>query len=103
MFDTIEGFEWNEGNREKCQKHGVSIDEIESLFAGEVHVFPDVRHSEQETRFLAIGRTQAGRHVFLAFTLREGRAGKLIRPISARYMHATEVMHYEAQIASSPK
>jgi uncharacterized protein len=25
-------FDWDSGNRKKCQKHGVSIAEIESLF-----------------------------------------------------------------------
>ena len=27
------GFNWDAGNRKKCQKHGVSIAEIESVFS----------------------------------------------------------------------
>jgi uncharacterized DUF497 family protein len=30
----FDGFDWDSGNRAKCQKHGVSIAEIESLFLG---------------------------------------------------------------------
>ena len=56
---------------------------------------PDAAHSGAETRFLAIGRASSGRHVFLAFTWRERDGAQLIRPISARYMHAKEVQHYE--------
>ncbi len=49
----------------------------------------------------AIGQTAAGRHLFLAFTIRQQDMRRLIRPISARYMHAKEVEHYEQQIAKS--
>lgn len=40
----------------------------------------------------------AGRHLLIAFTYREVDGVQLIRPISARFMHAKEVSHYEAQI-----
>lgn len=89
------GFEWDEGNRTKCQKHGVSLPEIEGLFLdGELHVAPDVAHSTQESRFLAIGRA-GSRHVFLAFTIRERGGKRFIRPISARYIHRKEIESYE--------
>ena len=99
MTRTVGGFDWDVGNRVKCRKHGVSTDEIESLFGGLLHVFPDARHSSVETRFIGIGRSAGGRHVLVAFTLRRRRGALLIRPISARYMHAKEVKHYEAQVA----
>jgi uncharacterized DUF497 family protein len=90
------GFEWDEGNREKCRKHGVSRSAIESLFTGAgVAVLPDAAHSQQEQRFRAIGRTRAGRAVFVVFTLRHIEGEVLIRPISARYMHTKEVQAYE--------
>ena len=57
---VLAGFDWDEGNRGKCQKHGVSLDEIEDLFLGEPGVAPDLKHSAQETRFIAAGRTTAG-------------------------------------------
>lgn len=32
----IDGFDWDAGNRDKCQKHGVSIPEIERLFTDDL-------------------------------------------------------------------
>lgn len=89
------GFDWDGGNGEKCQRHGVSIGEIESLFDGPIAVLPDPAHSRSEERFKAIGRTAARRHVFVVFTLRQHSGTTLIRPISARYMHQKEIEHYE--------
>lgn len=92
----LAGFDWDLGNRDKCGKHGVSRDEIEEVFVtGGARVYPDPRHSGQETRFLAIGRTGSGRYVFVAFTLRSRPDGPYLRPISARYMHQKEVRRYE--------
>ncbi len=93
----IAGFDWDAGNRDKCLKHGVSISEIEGLFAGTVTTTPDFAHSRSERRYLAIGKNAAGRMIFLAFTLRRRGAKTFIRPISARYMHRTEIEHYEKE------
>jgi hypothetical protein len=93
--------EWDGGNVEKCQKHGVSIAEIEGLFLGTLWVFPDVRHSEQEERFIGIGKTQKGRHVLMVFTFRVREGKTFVRPISARYMHGKEVERYEEEIAKT--
>jgi uncharacterized protein len=94
---TVAGFDWDEGNREKCQRHGVSIVEIEGLFGRPHAIHVDVEHSLAEERLKAIGRTGAGRHVFLVFTLREHEGAVYIRPISARYMHRREIRHYEEE------
>jgi uncharacterized DUF497 family protein len=93
----VAGFDWDRGNRTKCQKHGVSVAEIESLFRRPMMVAPDPRHSSQKERLKAIGTTDAGRHVFVAFTLRRRGDDTLIRPVSARYMHRKEVQHYEKE------
>ncbi len=85
------------GYRAKRQKHGVSVDEIEGLFARPIMILPDTAHSTTEERFRAIGRTQAGRYVFLVFTLRERGGQRFIRPISARYMHQKEIDSYEEE------
>jgi uncharacterized DUF497 family protein len=91
------GFDWDEHNRDKCQAHGVSIAEIEDLFTRPVMVLPDAAHSQTETRLKAIGTTGEGRSIFLVFTVsRKGRE-RLIRPISARYMHVKEIRHYEEE------
>lgn len=84
-------FDWNDGNRTKCQKHGLTIEDIEALLRSDPLVAPDGKHSATERRFLAVGRTQSGRAAFVVFCWREGR----IRPISARYMHDREARKYE--------
>jgi uncharacterized protein len=73
------GFDWDEGNREKCRKHGVSIDEIEALLSGEPRVAPDLKHSAREDRFIAVGRNAAGRPLFVAFTFRTRGGRRLVR------------------------
>ncbi|WP_238360546.1 BrnT family toxin [Iningainema tapete] len=45
MMEEVCGFDWDEGNLKKCQKHGVSIEEIEALFLSEVRIAPDPQHS----------------------------------------------------------
>jgi uncharacterized protein len=93
----VSGFDWDEGNRKKCEKHGLSIMQIEAVFANGPRVAPDPKHSEAEDRLIAVGRTKAGRPVFVAFTLRTKDKRRLIRPVTARYMHAKEVEAYEKE------
>lgn len=93
------GFQWDHGNRDKCRAHGVSITEIEDVFSRPIGVFPDPAHSGAEERFKAIGRTVAGRHLLIIFTLRASAAKVFIRPISARFMHAKEIDYYEEAVA----
>ena len=89
------GFEWDDGKWPKCGKHGVTREEIEHLFAS-ARVAPDLLHSEQETRYIAVGRNQSGRAMFVAFAIKQAQGGlHLIRPISARFMHEKEVQRYE--------
>jgi uncharacterized DUF497 family protein len=101
MALAIIGFDWDRGNRVKCQRHGVSIAAIESLFRGPIDVFPDPGHSASEERFKAIGRTEDGRGVLIVFTLREHEGETLIRPISARYMRRKEIEYYEEEAAKA--
>ena len=91
------GFDWDKGNRAKCEKHGLSIGAIESLFTRPLAIFPDAAHSQREKRFRATGRTDKGRGVFIIFTLRREGDEVLIRPISARYMHKREIKAYEEE------
>jgi uncharacterized protein len=90
------GFDWDIGNREKCQKHGVSIAEVEALLRADPQIAPAARRSLTEERFIAVGRTPGGRALFIAFTLRTRDGARLVRPISARYMQAKEIERYEA-------
>lgn len=91
----FDGFDWDGGNTSKCQSHGVSIAELESVLAGAPLVGPDPAHSASEQRFRAVGRSAMGRHVFIVFTLRRRADGLFLRPISARYMHKKEIDAYE--------
>jgi hypothetical protein len=100
---TVAGFEWDEGNRRKCSKHGVPIEEIEAMFHQPLSVLPDPAHSHHEERFKAIGKGQDGRNILIVFTVRWRRESHFIRPISARYMHRKEVDHYEKEIARAQK
>jgi uncharacterized DUF497 family protein len=95
MILQFDGFDWDRGNRAKCQKHGLSIALIESLFARPLAIIPSAADSQEERRFCAVGQTGNGRKVFLVFTLRRKGDKQLIRPISARYMHKKEIESYE--------
>ncbi|MFI5394532.1 MAG: BrnT family toxin [Candidatus Binatia bacterium] len=97
MDGVISGFDWDDSNREKCSKHGVSLAEIEELFTQPVAIRSDVVHSSTEQRFCAVGKGKPGRPIFLVFTLRKRAGSTFIRPISARYMHKKEIEHYEKE------
>jgi uncharacterized DUF497 family protein len=94
---AVAGFDWDEGNLAKCAKHGVSVEEIEALFLAGPAVAPDLAHSAIEDRLIAVGRTVQGRALFVAFTVREKLDHRLIRPVSARYMHKKEIEAYEKE------
>ena len=96
-----DGFEWDAASRLKCQKHGLAVEEIEAVFSGAVRVAPDIAHSFDETRFIAVGFGDGIRPVFVAFTLRRRGDKTFIRPISARHMHRKEIARYEKEIAAA--
>jgi uncharacterized DUF497 family protein len=97
MILQFDGFDWDRGNRAKCQKHGLSTALIESLFARPLAIIPSAADSQEERRFCAVGQTGNSRRVFLVFTLRRRGDKQLIRPISARYMHNKEIESYEKE------
>src|SRR5258708_1910444 len=99
----IAGFDWDDGNRTKCQQHGGSQAAIESVFRSSIAVLADLLHSKSEERFKAIGKSDAGRWIFLVFTLRTQRGKRFVRPISARFMRKKEVEHYEKETATIQK
>ena len=90
-----EGFQWDAGNaRKSVEKHDVSRGEAEQVFFNDpLLLLPDERHSHSEPRFHALGRTDDGRGLLIAFTMRED--GRLIRVISARDMNRREKVLYE--------
>ena len=90
----IIGFDWDDGNARKNDKHGVSTAESEQVFFNApLLLLADIKHSQSEIRFHALGKSDEGRLLHITFTLRE--AGKQIRVISARDMHKKERAIYE--------
>ena len=91
----IVGFDWDSGNsRKSVNKHDVSQSEAEQLFFNvPLLLLSDSKHSHDEARYHALGRTDAARQLHVTFTLR--RRGTLIRVISARDMHRKERKIYE--------
>ena len=101
-MDGIAGFDWDHGNREKCRKHGVSMAEIEDFLLSNPRIAPDLKHSDEEDRYIAVGRTRLGRPIFVAFMYRMKDGLSFIRPVSARYMHLKEIRRYESQSPQTP-
>ena len=90
----ITGFNWDDGNARKNDKHGVSMAEAEQVFFNApLLLLEDSAHSQQEPRLHALGKTDEGRALHMTFTLRQSNT--LIRVISARNMHKKERAIYE--------
>lgn len=86
------GFDWDESNVLKnWERHGVTPEEAEEIFFHEpLVVRADVRRLGAEKRYYALGQTNSGRLLFVAFTIRR----KLIRVISSRDMSRNETEVY---------
>lgn len=93
-LNAATGFDWDDGNARKNDKHGVSMAEAEQVFFNvPLLLLADAGHSQQEIRVHALGQTDSGRALHITFTLRQG--GALIRVISARDLHRKERAIYE--------
>lgn len=91
--ETFE-FEWDSGNSTKSKdKHGIDIEEVESVF----HLRDGVTLGRQisppvlEERLCIVGPSNTGRMLSIVFTLRDGR----VRPISSRIASRKERSLYE--------
>lgn len=91
-----QGFDWDEGNAEKnWYLHEVTDGECEEVFFNwPLLVATDPRHSQGEARYYVLGRTDADRWLFVAFTIRNNR----IRVISAREMNQKETRKYAERV-----
>ena len=93
-LNGVTGFDWDEGNARKNDKHGVSMAEAEQVFFNvPLLLLEDESHSQSEIRLHALGQTDVGRGLHITFTLRQ--AGTLIRVISARDLHRKERAIYD--------
>jgi len=77
-------FVWDESkNRHNQKKHGVSFEEAESVFFDEkAREYFDPDHSDEEGRFLLVGRSYRLRMLLVCHCYREDE--RVIRIISAR-------------------
>jgi uncharacterized DUF497 family protein len=82
ILSECEGFDWDEHNAEKnWLRHRVTPSESEQVFFNQpLIVADDKKHSDREKRYYALGKTDAGRMLFIVFTVRK----KNIRVISSR-------------------
>jgi len=82
------GFQWDEGNAVKnWAAHQVTRSEIEQVFFRRSTVIDErLQQQERERRYYVLGQTDAGRGLFVVFTMRD----QLIRVISARNMSRRE-------------
>ncbi len=94
-WNLIAGFDWDAGNKRKNDdKHDVNRFEAEQVFFNQpLLVLIDQKHSKNEVRFHALGRTNDFRRLHVTFTLRSSNT--LVRVISARDMHKKERNIYE--------
>lgn len=86
-------FDWDEGNIEKnWEKHGVHQKEAEEVFTNKpIKIYVDIKHSQAEERFVALGKSNLSRKLYLVFTVRNEQ----IRIISARNQSNKERKFYE--------
>ncbi len=93
VLSHLTGFDWDESNREKnWEKHLVLSSECEEVFFNlPLLLQADSAHSQEEPRYFVLGRSTAGRRLFIAFTVREDK----IRVFSARDMSKKERKIYE--------
>jgi uncharacterized DUF497 family protein len=93
-LSQVLGFDWDEGNnRKSLGKHGVATAEAEQIFVDmRLLLADDVKHSQNEPRYQALGCTADGRLLHVTFTLRSD--GTKIRVISARDANRKERFRY---------
>ena len=94
-LDQITGFEWDQANKDKSFiKHKITANESEEIFLDENLVsFDDIKHSQKEPRYIALGKTRDNKILFVIFTIRSSQ----IRIISARLANKKEKKIYEKQ------
>jgi hypothetical protein len=86
-------FEWDDDKAvTNLSKHGVSFDEAKKVFDDPLYVdFYDPDHSDDEERYLIVGKSNQGRLLIISYTERKNS----IRIISAREVTRSEREAYE--------
>jgi len=88
-------FEWSPSKaRANLKKHGVSFEEAQTVFYDDyARQFFDDDHSDDEERFILLGRSNQSRILIVCHCERE--SGNVVRIISARKATAKERKFYE--------
>lgn len=86
-------FEWDKSKAAaNLAKHGVSFEEAKTIFNDPLYVdFYDPDHSDDEDRYLLVGRSNQDRLLIASYTERDNS----IRLISARVVTRSEREAYE--------
>ena len=94
LLQECTGFDWDSHNTDKIWlKHQILPTESEQLFFNRpLIVADDVKHSNEEKRYYALGHTDANRLLITVFTIRD----RQIRVISARDMNRKERKEYQS-------
>lgn len=95
MLSFSMDFEWdNEKAKINWSKHGIHFDEAETIFEDPLYIdFYDPDHSDNEERYIIVGRSQQNRLLVVSYTERDNK----IRLISAREATRREQMTYEEE------
>lgn len=94
-LSKFKSFEWDRWNIDKSyKKHGITPNEAEEAFLDEKSiVLEDIKHSQEEGRFMLIGESATKTLLFVVFTYRDTK----IRIISDRLANRKERRRYETQ------
>jgi hypothetical protein len=94
-------FEWDpEKAKTNLLKHGIGFAEAATVFQDPLSItIFDPDHSEDEDRYLSVGKSERGRAVIVAHTDRGDRT----RIISARELTRAERKEYEEEIQRRAK
>ena len=86
-------FDWDKNKAKKnLSKHQISFDEAQTVFKDPLFIdFYDPDHSEDEERYLIVGKSNQGNLLIVSYTERESS----IRIISARKVTKAERKAYE--------
>ena len=91
-------FEWDAGKaRTNLRKHGVSFRAATGVFRDALALTTfDNEHSEDEERWVTLGRTENGQYLVVIHTFAQVNAAEIrIRIISARAADGQEIRDYE--------
>jgi hypothetical protein len=99
MFENVNRFkfDWDKDkNKANRQKHGVTFQEAEGVFYdAEAVMADDEKHSQEEDRFLIVGKSRKSRLLLACFCM---RFGDTVRIISARKASEAEIKWYEGGV-----